>query len=580
MNPKTASMEIEHPVPALNFLPEDFVPTDFAVIEPWMSELEHRELESVEELQKWILDRSELESLISEEAVARMYASVCKTDDEALEKAHLDYQTVVLPATKPVDDRLDRKFLDCRFRKDLPAEVWEVFDRDTELGVRLFREENVPLEAEEEKGSHRYQRILGAMTVEFRGETRTLSAMKMFLEDPDRATREEAFRLMAGRRLEDREPLDSLFEEMLENRQTQARNADFANYRDYMHESKGRFDYTPADCLAYQDNVEKYVMPLARKMANLRREQLQLAELRPWDMAVDPISRRNFEPFQDQAGQVDVASRMMSEVHPSFGAELVWMHEQGLLDLETRPHKAPGGFMDNLERRRVPVIFANSGTTHGDVETLVHEGGHALNGILCRDLEPMPYRMPPIEFAEVASMGMETMCMEHYDTAYPPEEVSSCRIKALEGIVHTFPWVAAIDGFQQWIYTHEGHDRAEREAAWLDLHRRFSAGSSWEGLETVRASLWQNQLHIFEVPFYYIEYALAQMGACQLWVRYRKDRKQTVERYMDGLKLGGSRKLPELFTAAGLEFDPRGDRLGDLMTEIEDAWHAEISKKA
>lgn len=578
MNPKTASLGIEHPAPPLRFLPEDFAPTDFAAIEPWLVELEQRALASVEELERWVLDRSELESSIAEESVSRMYASVCKTDDEALEKAHLDYQTVVLPEIKPVDDRLDRKYLECPFRKELPSSAWEVFDRDTELGVRLFREENVPLEAEEEKGSNRYQRIIGAMTVEFRGETKTLSAMGTFLEDPDRATREEAWRLTSARRLEDREDLESLFEELLALRQQQAKNADFDNYRDYMHEAKGRFDYTPQDCLAFQDNVAKYVMPLAEKMAERRRTLLQLPDLRPWDMAVDPDSSKAFQPFQDQAGQVDVSSRLMAEVRGSFGAELAWMHEQGLLDLETRPHKAPGGFMDNLERRRVPVIFANSGTTHSDVETLVHEGGHALNGLLCRDLEPMPYRMPPLEFAEVASMGMESMCMEHYSAVYSPEDTRACRIKALEGIVQTFPWVAAIDGFQQWVYTHEGHDRAAREAAWIEIQGRFSAGASWEGLEAEQSALWQKQLHVFEVPFYYIEYALAQMGACQLWVRYRKDKEETVDRYVEGLQLGGSRKLPELFTAAGLEFDPRGDRLGALMTEIEAAWHAEISQ--
>ncbi|MFK5956286.1 MAG: M3 family oligoendopeptidase [Planctomycetota bacterium] len=574
MNPST----ISHPVPALRYLPQGFAPIDFAAMEPWLLELEQRELHSVGDLEKWILDRSELDSCIGEEAVARMYASVCKTDDEALEKSYMDFQTITLPLIKPIDDRLDRKYLDCPFRKELDSSKWEVYDREVELGVRLFREENVALEAEEEKLSNQYDRIVGAMMVEYNGEEHTLSAMAKYSESPDREVRESSWRTTSGRRMADAEKLETLFEDLMELRQRQAKIAGFDNYRDYMHEAKARFDYTPEDCLAFQENVAKYVMPVARRMSARRKELLQLDPLRPWDLAVDPESDKAFEPFASAQGQVDVASKMMSGVRDSFGSELRWMFEQGLLDLETRPHKAPGGFMETLERRRVPIIFANSGTTHGDVETLVHEGGHALNGLLCRDLEPVAYRMPPLEFAEVASMGMEAMATEHYAEVYPAADARSTRIHALEGMATTFPWVAAVDGFQQWIYTHENHTREQRRDAWMAIQERFSAGVDWSGLTEQRATLWHRQLHIFVVPFYYIEYALAQMGACQLWVRYRNNPSEAVDRYVEGLALGGSRKLPELFEAAGLKFDPRGDHLGDLMAEVEAAWTEEIAK--
>ena len=577
MNPSTAS-SISHPTPALRYLPEEFAPTNFDAMKPWLEELEQRDIDSQEALEKWILDRSELDSCIGEEAVARMYASVCKTDDANLEKAYMDFQTIILPLIKPIDDRLDRKYLESPFRKDLDPQKWEVYDREVELGVRLFREENVALEAEEEKLTNQYDRIVGAMTVEFQGKEHTLSAMAKYVEDPDRDLRESSWRTTSGRRMEDAEKLESLFEELIELRQRQAKIAGFDNFRDYMHEAKARFDYTPEDCLAFQENVAKYVMPVATRMAARRKELLNLDPLRPWDLAVDPESDKAFEPFSNEQGQVDVASKMMSKVRDSFGGELRWMHAEGLLDLETRPHKAPGGFMDTLERRRVPVIFANSGTTHGDVETLVHEGGHALNGLLCRDLEPVAYRMPPLEFAEVASMGMEAMATEHYAEVYPPAEARSTRIDALEGMATTFPWVAAVDGFQQWIYTHENHTREERRAAWMEIQERFSAGVDWSELTEQRATLWHRQLHIFVVPFYYIEYALAQMGACQLWVRYRNNPSEAVDRYVEGLALGGSRKLPELFEAAGLKFDPRGDHLGELMAEVEAAWKEEVAK--
>ncbi len=572
MNPTT----LRHPAPPLRYRPEDFQPLTFADLEPHLAELEARPLEDAEALERWLLDRSELDSAIAEESLRRSYASQCRTDDDAIEKEHLDYQTVVLPAVKPIDDRLDRRYLESPFRRELGPE-WAVYDREVELAVRLFREENVPLEAKEEELINRYDRIAGAMTVEFRGETRTLSGLKPFLEDPDRATREESWRAGAGRRLEDRGALDTLFDEMKALRVAQARNAGLANYRDYMHQAKARFDYTPEDCLAFADNVATHVMPVLERMQAYRRDALGVDVLRPWDGAVDLEGADAFEPFQDQAGHVDVTARLLDHVDPLFGDELRWMETAGLLDLETRPHKAPGGFMDTYERRRVPTIFANSGTTHADIETLVHEGGHALNGLFSRDLEPVAYRMPPLEFAEVASMGMEAMVMEHLPAVYPGEEARRARLQSLGGMVTTFSWVATIDGFQQWLYT-DGVDASaeERAAKWTAIHDRFNGLVDWSGLDQELASLWHRQLHVFQVPFYYIEYAQAQMGALQLWILYRRDPEATVRAYREGLALGGSRPLPELFAAAGLAYDPRGEGLGEWMAEVEQEWRGAL----
>lgn len=565
-----------HPVPAARQLPDSFVPATFKDIEPWLLELEAREINSVEELEAWLLDRSELDSAIAEESLSRMFANSCHTDDKELEKAHMDYQTVVLPEIKPIDDRLDRKYLACPLRSQLDQQQWMVFDRDVELGVKLFREENVALEAEEEKVANRYAQLVGAMTVDFDGEERTLSGLRTYGESPDRKIRESAWRIAAERRLQDRDELDSVFDALAGLRQQQARNADFDNFRDYMHLAKGRFDYTPEDCMAFHANVEKHVLPVVKRMQEYRQQQLGLDELRPWDMDVDLNQAPAFEPFQDADGHVDVAAKLLGAVDSQFDEELRWLYGQGLFDLDTRPHKAPGGYMDTLERRRVPVIFANSGTTHSDVETLVHEGGHALNALLARDLEPVAYRMPPLEFAEVASMGLETLAMEHLPEVYPRAAASRARISSLEGIVTTFPWVATIDAFQQWIYTDAGHCRATREQNWLEIQKRFSAKVDWSGLDEVRAAMWQRQLHLYQVPFYYIEYAIAQMGALQLWIRYRQDPQATVADYKKALSLGGSKTLPQLFEAAGIKFDPRGDGLGDWMQEVESAWRSEL----
>lgn len=563
---------VRHPAPPAKYLPADLRIHTFADIEPFLLALAERDLNSAESLQAWLLDRSEVASALAEESLTRSYASQCHTNDEELEKAHLAFQTELLPAVKPLEDRLDRLYLACPCRKELGSE-WEVYDREVALAARLFREENVALEAKEEEMSNQYDRLIGAMTVEFRGETRTLSAMRPFLEDPERETREESWRVSAARRLQNADQLDVLFEDMRSNRIAQAQNAGYDNYRDYMHDAKERFDYTPADCIAFADNVANMVMPVMERLQEYRQKALGVTTLRPWDMGVDLEGAPAFEPFQNQAGQVDVSARLLDAISPQFGEELRWMETAGLLDLDTRPHKAPGGFMDTYERRRVPTIFANSGTTHGDIETLVHEGGHALNGLFSRHLEPVSYRMPPLEFAEVASMGMESMAMEHFAKVYPVEEARRARLQSLEGMITTFAWVAVIDGFQQWLYT-DGAEAgpAERRAYWCSLHNRFKGKVDWNGLQAEHDSLWQRQLHIYHVPFYYIEYAQAQMGALQLWIRYRQEPEAAVADYRRALGLGGSRKLPELFEACGLVYDPRGEHLGEWMEEVEREW--------
>lgn len=567
---------MRHPVIPRRWLPAGFRASSWEAIKPWLEDLERRPLNDPADLERWLLDRSELDSWIAEESSRRNAAAACHTDDKAAEEAHLAFQTEIVPEIKPVADRLDRRYLASPHRAALPRAQWEVHDREVELSVKLFREANVELEAREEELTLEYGQITGAMTVNWQGRERTLSELARFAEEPDRAVREEAWRLAAGRRAQDAGKLEQLFDALHELRARMAANAGFDNFRDYAHAAAGRFDYSPADCQALGENVARHVLPLVRRMNEWRRRQLGVDRLRPWDLSVDPLHAPAFQPFTDARGQVAIAARLLARVQPGFAEELRWLESEGLLDLETRPHKRPGGFMDTFEGARVPFIFANSGTTHGDVETLLHETGHALHALAGREREPVDYRGAPLEFAEVASMGMEAMCMEHLRDEYPPEQVRAARLRSLEGIASTFPWVAIVDGFQQRIYVEPCLGAEARASAWIELRARFAAGVDWSGLEAERAREWHRQLHIFEVPFYYVEYALAQIGALQLWRRYRRDPAAAVSGYLAGLRLGGSRPLPELFAAAGLRFDPRGETLGELMKELEEAWMREV----
>ncbi|MDP6962534.1 MAG: M3 family oligoendopeptidase [Planctomycetota bacterium] len=565
-----------HPQPPLKFIDEDFVPDSFDKINQIMQQMLSATPSSINEWQDWVQWRSELDSVIAEESLKRMYASVCKTNDLELEKSHLEFQTEIMPLVQPVVDLLDRKYLDCEYRDQLRVAGLEVYDRSLELGVKLFRQENVSLKADDEKLSNEYTRLIGAMTVDYQGEEVTLAGMSKHLASPEREVRKEAFTLVANRRLRNREDLDEVFDKMLNLRHQIGINAGFSNYRDYMHTAKERFDYTPQDCLEFGENVKKYVVPAVKKINEHRRQKLGLEKLRPWDTAVDLDSAPAFEPFTNSDEHVDVAAKLMSCVAEDFGQELRWMNDQGLLDLDTRPHKGPGGFMDTLEKRRVPVIFANSGTTHSDVETLVHEGGHALHSFFARDLEPVDYRMSPLEFAEVASMGLEALAMEHLDEVYPANEIIRARRDSLEGMLSTFVWVATIDGFQHWLYTNPEHTREQRTAAWLRILDEFSTGVDWSGYEDARAAMWHRQLHIFQVPFYYIEYAIAQMGSVQLWLNYRENRAATVAAYRHGLSKGGSLRLPSLFEASGIKFDPQGNGLHEWVPAVISEWQKTV----
>ena len=554
---------------------DDWVPTDWNVIEPVYAELEHRELASTLEVEEWLLDLSEVDSLIGGVASRRYSATACNTEDQEAERLHLDYQTKVLPEVAKVGDRLTRKYLACEHRHGLNRDYWQVHDRDAERAVEIFREENVDLDAKDEELAVKYGRISGSMTVEFEGRVCTLQEMSKHLENTDRQHREQAWRLVSERRLQDRVVLDELFDRMIALRHRIAGNAGYDNYRDYKHDAKHRFDYSPADCQALHENVSRHVLPVLSRIQKRRQQLLGIEPLRPWDLAVDPEGLPPFQPFDGQEEQVRVAANILEQVDAEVAADLRWMSEKEMLDLDTRPGKRPGGYMDVFGDVRWPFIFSNSSPTHSGIETLIHEAGHARHSLLARALEPSEYRESPLEFAEVASMGMEAMCMEHLNAAYPEQEARRAAIDSLEGMLSSLAWTCTIDAFQHELYLAPTMSHIERTACWARTWSRFSTGTvDWGGIEDARDTRWQAQLHVFEVPFYYIEYALAQMGAMQLWLNYRVNAETAIDAYRRGLALGGSRPLPDLFAAAGLKFDPRGDQLPTLVAEVEQAWLA------
>lgn len=542
--------------------PRRFVPADADLgvwerIAPLFDRLEARAAAcpAPADLEQWLLDWSELSAALDEESSRRYIAMTCHTDDPEAEQAYLHFVEHIEPQAKPRQFRLEKLYLEHPLRERLPRDRYEVFDRNVRVAVELFREENVPLETEEAKLGQQYQKLSGSLTVRFRGEEKTLIQMGRYLEEPDRALRQEAWELVARRRLQERDRFEFLFDSQIKLRQQIAQNAGFANYRDYAFRRLCRFDYSPADCEAFHRAVEAEVMPLLRELHARRREQLGLEALRPWDLSVDPLNRPPLRPFEQVEDMVRSAQRVFDRLDGGLAGGFARMRELNLLDLANRKGKAPGGYQSTLAEARLPFIFMNAVGLQRDVETMLHEAGHAFHTLAASDEPLHAYRQAPIEFCEVASMSMELLGNEFLDEFYPPADASRARRTHLEGIVTIFPWIATVDAFQHWIYTHPGHSREERKAAWLALCDRFGGDVDWRGQEDARAHLWHRQLHIFLHPFYYIEYGIAQLGALQVWANSRQDRIGALKAYKAGLSLGGSRPLPELFGAAGCRFE-------------------------
>jgi oligoendopeptidase F len=539
------------------FVPEMIDLGDFAPIAALFDALEARapRCQSAGQLQRWLLDSGELSAALDEEGSLRNIAMTCHTEDAGAEKAFLHFVEQIEPRVKPRQFRLAEIYLRHPARRKLPVHRWFVFDRNARLQVELFRRENVPLETEEARLGQQYQKLSGSLTVPFRGEERTLAQMGRYLEEPDRPLRQEAWELTANRRLREAERFEDNFEQLLRLREQIAANAGFPNYLEYAFQMRGRFDYSPADCRKFHDAVEKEIMPAVRQLQAERRNQLGLAALRPWDLSVDPLNRPSLRPFERVEELAARAQDIFDKLDSRLGADFQLMRRLRLLDLDNRKGKAPGGYQSTLSESRLPFIFMNAVGIHRDVETMLHEAGHAFHALAARREELHAYRNAPIEFCEVASMGMELLGNEFIESFYQEADARRARRDHLEGIVTIFPWIATVDAFQHWIYTHPRHSRAERRQAWLALMDRFGGDVDWSGCGEARANLWHRQLHIFLHPFYYVEYGIAQLGALQVWANSRRDKRRALRRYQRALALGGSRPLPELFAAAGCRFD-------------------------
>ncbi len=561
--------------PVSSFVPAKLDATKWANIEPLYRALLARPVATTGDLEQWLLDRSELDAAASESRANLYINMTCHTDDESIQKAWSAYLDEVPPKLKPVTFDLNNRQAELFASISMDPERYEVLQRNTALAVELFRPENVPLETELSKLDTKYEQLCGEMTVHFRGQDRTLPQMGRFQQDPDRATREESWRVVWDRRLKDKDAISDIYDKQIAIRHQIALNAGFANHRDYKHRAARRFDYTPEDCFAFHEAIELHCVPFMRRLDERRQKNLALDALRPWDLAVDEKSRASLRPFDGGQQLIERTRAVFRDLDPELARLFDSLGDDGTpgpcFDLESRKGKAFGGYQYMRDRSRVPFIFMNAAGLHRDVETMVHEAGHAFHSFLCAHEPLIDLRDYPTEFAEVASMSMELLTMPQWGAYYPDKtDLARARREQLEGSLALLPWIATIDAFQHWVYLNPNHSRAERTAQWLALDERFGHAVSWDGLEEERAYQWQRQGHLFGHAFYYIEYGIAQLGALGIWLHaLERGPAEAIKLYKRAMALGGSRPLPELFAAADLPFDFGPEIVGRLVEAVE-----------
>jgi len=556
--------------PKRKFVSENIEIDSWKKIKPLFDNLIERKVSSSEELQEWMLDRSELEAVLEEDMAWRYIKMNIDTTDKELADRFSFWIKEISPKTAPYSHKLNLKLVKSPYLKELEKEKYHIYLRSVNKQIEIFREENILLFTEMEAKQQEYGSIVAKMSVEIDGKKMTMQKAALLLKNTKRAKREEVFNKMSARRRQDEEALDNLFDELIVLRQKIAKNADFDNYRDYMFAAMGRFDYTPEDCFDFHDAIEKEIVPIITSFEQKRKEKLGFENYKPWDTQVNVDGLDPLKPFDNGKVLIDKSILCFHRLRPYFGDCLATMQAMKHLDLESKDGKAPGGFMYPLYEIGVPFIYMNAVGSQRDVVTMVHEGGHAIHSFLSRNLEMTEFKSTPSEVAELASMSMELLSMDHWDIFYENDsQLKRAKLEQLEKALETLPWVASIDKFQHWIYTTE-HTAKERKEKWLEISAKLgNQVINWEGNENAHANLWQRQLHLYEVPFYYIEYGMAQLGAIAMWRSYKELGEKGLDNYMEALRLGYTKSISEIYETAGIKFDFSAIYVKELATFIK-----------
>ena len=554
------------------FLNEDLNIQSWEDLKSYFDDLLAREIDSKEKFERWLNDRSELDAVLEEDLAWRYIRMSIETNNEELASAYTFFVTKIQPELAPLDDALNRKFMDSPFRHDYTDSAHQIYFRSIETQVNLFQEKNVPIEAELNELAQKYGAISAAQSIDYLGETMTMQKASQLLKEQDEVVRQTVFDKMVERRRVDTDSLDELYTQLVTKRHALALNAGFDNFRDYKFQALGRFDYSKEDCFAFHHAIKTHIVPLVKDIQAKKLALTGEAKFKPWNTEVDPEGKAPLKPFETGKEMLDGCVQMLGNLNPYFADCLKTMEEMGHLDLDSKAGKAPGGYNYPLYEIGVPFIFMNAVGAQRDLVTMVHEAGHAVHSFLSRDLSLTGFKNLPSEVAELASMSMELLSMKEWGHFYAnADELNRAKREQLEGVLKVLPWIAQIDAFQHWVYEHPTHTVAERHAHWSSLSKDFGTGlTDWTGYEDQIATSWQRQLHLFEVPFYYIEYGIAQLGALGVWMNSLTDFESGLTAYQEALKLGYTKSIPEIYETAKVPFDFSSERLKSLAAFIQE----------
>ena len=544
--------------PKRNFVAEGLIIDDWLKIEGYFKDLVDRKIDNLESFKNWLRDQSELEAILEEDMAWRYIKMTIDTKDEQLSLDYSFFVTEIAPKMAPFDDLLNKKLMNSQFKKELENnDAYKIYFRSVQKSIELFREENIPLKTQSQEKSKEYGTISAAQSIEWEGETLTMQQASNLLKKQDEVIRKEAFQKMVSRRSEDVEALEQLFDDLIVLRHKIAVNAGYKNYRDYKFDELGRFDYTKEDCFDFHAAIKEHIVPMVQEIQKEHANKMGKERIKPWDSEVDPDGKEPLVPFKDGKELLNTTKSIFKEIDPFFGDCLQTMDEMKHLDLDSKAGKAPGGYNYPLYEIGVPFIFMNAASAQRDVVTMIHEGGHAVHSFLSRDLDLTSFKNLPSEVAELASMSMELLSMDNWNAFYDNEdELNRAKKEQLVGILKVLPWIATIDAFQHWIYENPTHSREERKTYWKKLQEDYgNPFVDWAGYEESRTYAWHRQLHLFEVPFYYIEYGISQLGAIGVWKNALQNKEKAIADYKAALALGYTKDIPTIYETANLKFD-------------------------